>query len=127
MKRRGPAPWRVNRARTLRDGINSSSAEDRLWSEIRAKRLAGFKFVRQLPIGPYFADFACRKEKLIVEVDGGTHASAEEREADAVRVGMLGSLGYRVFRVHNTDIYENLDGVLDTLLAVLHGHRDVTD
>ena len=125
MDRRGEHPWRVNRARVLRS--NSTAAEDRLWSELRAKRLGGFKFVRQMPIGPYFADFACRSAMLIVEVDGATHSTTSEVDHDSSRTGTLQASGYRVFRVHNNEIYDNLDGVLDSLLAVLMGRTDLTD
>jgi very-short-patch-repair endonuclease len=60
------------KARTLRQVENE--AEEALWFELRGRRLNGFKFVRQLPIGPYFADFACREKRLVVEVDGSQHA-----------------------------------------------------
>jgi len=62
-----------------------------------------------------------------VEVDGGTHATAAEINADIARTRWLEAHGFRIFRVHNVEIYDNLDGVLDTLLAVLQGHRGVTD
>ena len=114
---RGSQPWRVNRARVLRDG--QSSAEDVLWQHIRNRQLDGFKFVRQCSIGPYFADFACREQKLVVEIDGGTHSTASEVNADAVRDARLTGLGYRVIRVRNDEIYDNLDGVLASLIVEL--------
>ena len=64
---------------------------------------------------------------LIVEVDGATHSTANELDHDRLRTSALQAFGYRVFRIHNTEIYENLDGVLDTLLAVLMGDANVTD
>jgi very-short-patch-repair endonuclease len=69
------------RSRELR--ASQTSAEQRLWAALRSRRLSGFKFVRQEPIGPYFADFVCREKKLVVEVDGATHSTGEERERDA--------------------------------------------
>ena len=119
---RGSQPWRVNRARVLRDG--QSSAEDVLWQHVRDRQLAGFKFARQCPIGTYYADFVCREQSLIVETDGGTHSTASEVTADAVRDARLSELGYRVLRVWNDEIYDNLDGVLDSLLVELT--NDVT-
>jgi very-short-patch-repair endonuclease len=119
MKRRGKQPWRVNRARVLRD--QQTSAEDKLWTELRARRLDGLKFVRQMPIDPCFADFVCRSLKIVVEVDGGTHSTPDEIEADRARTSHFERLGYRVFRVHNQDIYDNIDGVLDSLLAFVRG------
>jgi very-short-patch-repair endonuclease len=81
---RGPQPWLTNRSRVLRS--QPISAEARLWAHLRNRQLGGYKFVRQMPIGPYFADFVCRECMVVVEVDGGTHSSdAEEggrRQAD---------------------------------------------
>jgi very-short-patch-repair endonuclease len=112
-------PWRTNRARSLRS--TSTSAEDRLWSYLRNRQLGGLKFVRQAPMGPYFADFLCRERKMIVEVDGGTHSSGVEIARDAARASYLEARGYRIFRVHNDEVAENVDGVLDTLLAFIEG------
>jgi len=110
-------PWVTNRARVLR--ANASSAEDLLWQELRARRLAGHKFVRQAPIDRYFADFLCRDLKLVIEVDGGTHGTDAEIAADATRNLALESQGYFIFRVHNQEIYENLSGVLESLHEVI--------
>ena len=76
-------PRQRSHARSLRR--DDTSTEQRLWTALRYRRLNGVKFVRQLPIGPYIADFACRAAKLIVEVDGATH-SAEEDSLPARRV-----------------------------------------
>ena len=64
-------PWRTNRARVLRS--NATSAEARLWHVLRGRRLAGVKFVRQLPIGPFITDFACRELRIIVEPGAAPH------------------------------------------------------
>ena len=88
-----------------------------MWSELRARRLGGFKFVRQAPIEHYFVDFLCREQKIVVEIDGGTHSAPAEIAEDNVRAATLESRGYRVSRVLNIDVYENLDRVLDALLA----------
>jgi very-short-patch-repair endonuclease len=95
-----------------------TSAENKLWYHLRGRRLAGLKFVRQAPIGPYFVDFVCRDLKLIVEIDGATHGETNEIAYDEKRSALLRNLGYRVFRVWNGDVYENLDGVLNALIAV---------
>jgi very-short-patch-repair endonuclease len=101
---RGPQPWRTNRSRVLRS--RPISAEAKLWEELRARRLGGHKFVRQVPVGPYFADFLCRGRKLIVEVeDGGTHGTDVEIVADTRHESHLRRLGFRLFRVTNTDVY----------------------
>jgi very-short-patch-repair endonuclease len=72
--------------------------------------------MRQASVGPYFVDFLCREHSVLVEVDGGTHSTAEELAADALRTAFLEAQGFRVFRAHNSEIYDNLDGVCDTLL-----------
>ena len=108
-------PWRTNRARVLR--ANAPSAEDLIWQELRGRRLAGLKFIRQAAIGTYFVDFVCRERKVVVEIDGATHGTEIELANDAVRSKVLADLGYRIFRAYNVEVHENLPGVLDTLLA----------
>jgi very-short-patch-repair endonuclease len=90
-----------------------------LWRRLRNRLLGGFKFVRQEPIGPYFADFVCREEKLVVEVDGATHSTDDERRQDQTREQFLHDQGYRVARFGNDEVYRNIEGVLDTILAAL--------
>lgn len=105
------------RARKLRR--EQTEAERRLWQKLRDRRLGGFKFVRQEPIGPYFADFVCRERALVVEIDGATHSTDDELAYDARRTAFLEREGFRVLRATNAEIYENLDGVLETILAAL--------
>jgi very-short-patch-repair endonuclease len=109
-------PGITARARALRRGDNA--AEGALWNELKLKRLGGCKFVRQLPIGPYFADFVCRSRRLVVEVDGSQHAdSAYDRERDA----FIRDAGYSILRVWNTDVLRQMTAVCDTILAALEG------
>jgi very-short-patch-repair endonuclease len=111
---RGPDVQGVERARSLRRSL--TRAEFILWSHIRNRQLDGFKFVRQQPIGPYCADFVCRERHLVVEVDGGQHAdSAGDRRRDAY----LATLGYRVVRIWNNEVADNIDGALQMLLSQL--------
>jgi len=114
---RGQQPWRTNRSRVLRS--QPISAEAKLWAKLRNRQLGGFKFVRQAPIGPYFVDFVCRERKVVIEVDGGTHGTDVEIARDETRTIELRRLGYRVFRVHNIDVYEKIDWVLDALLGFI--------
>ena len=108
-------PWRTNRSRVLR--ANDTSAEAKLWAELRNRQLGDLKFVRQAPVGDYFVDFLCRERKVVVELDGGTHSTDAELARDAVRSEALSGRGYRVFRVSNADVFENIDEVLAALLA----------
>jgi very-short-patch-repair endonuclease len=75
-------------ARDLRR--DSTLAEKRLWEQLRNRKLDGFKFVRQAPVGPYIADFLCREGSLVVEVDGATHSTAAEMASDKRRTEALG-------------------------------------
>jgi very-short-patch-repair endonuclease len=93
-----------------------TDAERKLWSILRAKRLAGWKFKRQQPIDRYIVDFVCFEARLIVEADGGQHA---ENNNDAVRDAFLAEQGFRVLRYWNNDILTNLEGVATAILAAL--------
>jgi very-short-patch-repair endonuclease len=91
-----------------------TDAEMRLWWHLRQKQLAGFRFRRQHPLGPYVVDFFCAEAKLVVEVDGGQHAD----ENDA-RTRWIEAQGYRVIRFWNNDVLGNTEGVLLMILAAL--------
>ena len=100
----------VARARKLRR--NSTDAERKLWRALRTK-LPDFKWRRQMPVGPYFIDFACFAEKLVIEIDGGQHASATDY--DRQRSAFLEAHGYRVIRFGNHDVLGNTGGVLEQI------------
>ncbi|SDY63779.1 Very-short-patch-repair endonuclease [Lysobacter sp. yr284] len=104
-------------ARRLRRTM--TDAERRLWFHLRDRRLLGFKFRRQVPIGSYVADFACMQRRLIVEVDDGQHGACL---ADAVRSMALQAEGYRVLRFWNNDVLLQTQAVLEQILAALDGH-----
>lgn len=97
-----------------RDG---SRAEKVCWELLRAKRMAGIKFRRQHPIGPYFADFACVSQKLVIEIDGEHHAF--QVEADARRTAMLEAAGWRVIRFWANEMVANPEGVWAQIELVL--------
>ena len=106
----------VERAKGMRREM--TVPERRLWYALRAKRLDGAKFRRQVVIDRYIADFACRiPSMLIVEVDGETHVGREGY--DAARTAFLEKRGYRVLRFTNDDVMSSLDGVLMTILDAL--------
>jgi very-short-patch-repair endonuclease len=111
----------ARRARGLRQG--QTEAERQLWRRLRNRTLGGFKFVREEPIGPYFADFVRREEKLVIEIDGATHSTDGEGRRDEKREQALRNRGYRVTRFHNDEVYRNIDGALDTILAALGRRR----
>ena len=107
----------TRRSRDLRR--EQTEAERKLWSRLRNRRLAGLKFVSQEPVGPYFVDFLCREQRLVIEVDGTTHSTDEEIAYDTKRTAFLEQMEFRVMRFTNAEVYENLDGVLETLLHAL--------
>ena len=111
-----PKPDAIRFARQLRQADND--AEALLWFELKAKRLGGFKFVRHFPVGPYFADFLCRSERLVVELDGSQHA---ESVHDARRDAFMATDGYSIMRFWNTDVFKERDSVCETILAALEG------
>jgi very-short-patch-repair endonuclease len=117
--------YRLSRAETLararRLRREDTVAESRLWNAIRAHRLGGWKWKRQVPWGPYFLDFLCRDAGLVVEVDGGQHAS--ETDYDARRTRFIERSGLRVLRFWNSDVLENRDGVCLTILEACGGER----
>jgi very-short-patch-repair endonuclease len=110
----------TKRARSLRR--NAPFPERLLWAKLRNRQLAGWKFRRQFPVGPYFADFACVEVKLIVELDGDTHGESAQQVRDAMRTRFLEFEGWAVMRIWNVHLVENLDGTLDAILDNLE-HR----
>ncbi len=105
----------TRRARELRK--QGTPAEIKLWQSLSKRQLHGFKFSRQIPIGPYFADFICRSAKLVVEVDGPSHDV--QVEYDCARTELIEGQGYRVIRFSNMDVLQNLEDVLATIGRVL--------
>ena len=96
-----------DRARLLRR--HATPAERALWQALRNWQLGGIRFRRQVPIGPYIADFFCPPAHLVVEVDGATHADSR---TDPARDRWMAAQGLRVLRVWNNDVLGNMEGVL---------------
>ena len=94
---------------------NMTGPETRLWSRLRARQFQGLKFRRQHGIGPYIVDFYCPEQSLVIEVDGDSHADADQIVKDRQREKYLRSRGLRVIRYINDDIVKNLEGVLEDL------------
>jgi very-short-patch-repair endonuclease len=95
-----------------------------LWRELRKLETRGTHFRRQVPIGPYVADFACLASYLVIELDGSHHADETNKSNDDARTRWLEAEGYRVLRFWNNDLIENIDGVMETVYAALYGSRD---
>lgn len=97
----------------------STDAEKILWKYLFAHRTSGLKFRRQQPIGKYIVDFVCFEKRVIIELDGGQHA--EHQMQDAERDTWLRAQGYTVLRIWNSDVFHNLEGVLQTILDACSG------
>ncbi len=110
---------RTTNARRLRS--NQTPAEAKLWAIVRAGRLQGFKFKRQVPIDRYFVDFLCSERRLIIELDGKPH---EGRELyDAERTEVLEACGFLVVRFPNEQVLIDPGGVAEAILSVLKTAR----
>jgi very-short-patch-repair endonuclease len=117
-RRRGAGEGALTLTKAAR-GLRSrmTDAERKLWFALKDRRFEAFKFRRQVPVGPYIADFLCFELRLILEVDGGPHA---ESVRDAERDNWLTQNTFRVVRFWNNDVLQNLDGVLTNLAAELN-------
>jgi len=96
-------------------------AERLLWDELRGLRKQGYAFRRQVPIGPYIADFACHRLRLVVEVDGDGHETAAGRRHDVKRDSFLRSIGYSVMRFDEPNVRANPWAVAEEIRAVIGG------
>ena len=108
-------PRKTLKARELR--ANATPTERKLWLYLSASQLNGYKFSRQIPIGPFICDFVCRAVKLVVEIDGHSHDNAAEY--DSQRSEYLHGLGYQVIRFTNEEVFGNLEGVLISISETL--------
>jgi very-short-patch-repair endonuclease len=103
-------------ARRLRR--NQTDAERVLWFRLRDRRLNGLKFKRQVPVDKYIVDFCCAEARLIIELDGGQHATRDETN----RISILEAMGYFVLRFWNNDVLQNTEGVLEEIVNTANRH-----
>ncbi len=101
--------------------LEQTDAEQRLWSRLRGSQLNGFKFRRQYPIGPFFADFFCLEARLVIELDGSQHA--DQLEPDTRRTEFLRAAGYAVLRFWNNEVISEIDEVLQRIAGALEESR----
>lgn len=112
-RRKAPARRLTGLARNLRR--NTTDAEKKLWYRLRQNQMESLSFRRQHPIGNYIVDFWCSTVKLVVELDGGQHNDDADIEIDTARTAVLETRGITVLRFWNTDVMNNIDGVLATI------------
>lgn len=108
------------RARDLRQRMTPT--ERVLWERLRDRQVAGFKFRRQHPLGPYIADFYCAAARLVVEVDGGIHRG--QREDDAARTAQFEAFRYRVLRFSNEQVLGNVEQALASIERLCQERSD---
>ena len=107
-------------ARRLRREM--TDAERLLWAQLRQRQVAGLKFRRQHPLGSFIVDFVCIEARLVIEVDGGQHG--EWQPADEARTAWLNSQGYRVLRIWNNEVLQNIDGVREAIWTETQADRE---
>ena len=101
-------------ARMLR--ARSTDAEMALWRRLRRRQISDTKFRRQEALGPYIVDFISFNPRIVIELDGGQHATPPQQESDVRRDRWLEEQGFLVIRFWNTDVLLNMDGVLEKIL-----------
>ena len=111
----------ANRRNARKMRKQMTDAELKLWNELRAHRLVGLGFRRQLPIAGYIVDFACPTHQLIVEIDGSQHGSADVAEADALPTAKLQGLGWTILRFWNDEVVRDIDNVCQHIV-ISAGH-----
>ena len=101
----------LNNAKSLRS--NQTDAEIKLWYHLRAHRFLGLKFKRQKPVGDYIVDFVCLEQHLVIELDGGQHATVTEY--DEKRRVYLAQQGFKVLRFWNNQVLQEMESVLEAI------------
>ncbi|WP_315813602.1 endonuclease domain-containing protein [Bradyrhizobium sp. SZCCHNR2028] len=105
------------RAKQLRQAM--TRAETLLWRYIKANRIDGASFRRQVPFRNYIADFVCFSAKLVIELDGESHDFAERQARDAQRDAFFAAEGFEVHRFTNEQVSSNLEGVVEAIRQAL--------
>ena len=104
-------------ARALRQ--NQTPAENWLWKMVRAHRFSGFKFQRQVPVGPFIVDFYCHQKRLVIELDGGQHNLPEALKYDSLRSDFLRQQGLCILRFWNNEVLQQKEAVLQKIWNLL--------
>jgi very-short-patch-repair endonuclease len=111
------------RAKDLRG--SQTEAEMFVWSQLRSRRFAGFKFRRQVPLGNYIVDFVCLDRRVIVELDGGQHNETSHRAYDVRRDDWLRREGFEVLRFWNSDVFQEWETLAERVWHTLHNRESI--
>ena len=107
----------TQRAKSLRR--NETFTEKKLWEILKNRGYENLKFRRQFPIHPYIADFYCHDLRLVIELDGITHETAEKKAYDARRNAMMKKAGFRIIRISDTDFIEKPSLLFDAIDEII--------
>ena len=110
-------------ARRLRAAMTPDAKH--LWTRLRRRQLAGFRFRREHPLGPYFVDFYCHRAKVAIEVDGAIHEEPETAEYDRLRTNYLRGIGVTLLRFTNKEVRFSIESVLYRIRTVLRRRTSV--
>ncbi len=110
------------RRRNLRNKM--SDAEVRLWAKLKSRQLLGRRFLRQYSVGQYIVDFYCPQLKLGIELDGDSHFRDGAKQYDTSRQEFIETIGIRIVRYLNTDVYDNMDGLLENLVVEMRQREE---
>jgi len=114
-------PSNIVQSKILRRKLRKdmTNAERLLWASIRRKQIRGFQFRRQYSLENYIVDFYCPALRLVIEVDGPTHLSELAKSLDLIRQQEIESWGIKFLRFTNTDVYENIGGVIERIILFI--------
>jgi len=114
-----PEQWKYSSDLAKQNRQNQTPAKEKLWDELRNRKLAGFKFRRQHPIEAYIPDFVCLEKKLVVEVDGGYHNDEDQKEIDEIRKKTLEKNNFHLIRFTNEQVLNKTEWVLEEIKKIL--------
>ncbi|MDP9230002.1 MAG: chorismate synthase [Bacteroidota bacterium] len=116
--------WKILSEYAKENRRNATEAEDKLWQEVRNRKINDYKFRRQHPIAGYIPDFVCLEKKLVVEIDGDYHHEEEQKKYDALRATWLKENNYQLIRFTNEQVLEKMSWVLEEIRKVLLSEGD---
>jgi 5-methyltetrahydrofolate--homocysteine methyltransferase len=111
----------------LRHRSNPTQAEEILWSLVKTKKLAGYKFRRQHIIGDYIIDLVCLDRRLVIEIDGLIHQLPENRESDQIRTHWLNKQGFKVIRITNDEVINETEKTLQLIVSTLNDQPSIKE
>lgn len=114
----------LNQAKSLRK--DTTEPEQIMWFLLRNRQFCDLKFRRQSPIGKYIADFICQEKKIIIELDGSGHLQEDKIKYDKVRESFIEGEGYKILRFYNSDVFKDIEGVLEKIYQVIFSVNQIT-